>query len=255
MERTPPVAVRRELRREVGYGCPVADCASPYLTWHHFDPPWREIEHHEPQGMIALCGEHHAQADSGAFTREQLHDLKSIGATQNVSIQGRFNWMRNRLLAVVGGSFYYETPIIFQFRGEPAIWFNRDERGALLLNIRMLTVSGAPRMRIEDNFWLTRGEMTDLECPPSGRVLHAKYENSDELRIEFFELRTGQDLNDRYPDANSTHWKIDFPITVVEILERVGQTDVEFGPRWTKLPGGKLKNLFIRDCGVGISLG
>lgn len=25
------------LRREVGFGCPV--CRSPFLTWHHFDPP------------------------------------------------------------------------------------------------------------------------------------------------------------------------------------------------------------------------
>src|SRR5438876_5358162 len=26
-----------ELRREVGFGCPV--CRSPFLTWHLFDPP------------------------------------------------------------------------------------------------------------------------------------------------------------------------------------------------------------------------
>src|SRR5918912_315690 len=36
VNRTPPAAVRRELRREVGFGCPVPDCGNPYLYWHHF---------------------------------------------------------------------------------------------------------------------------------------------------------------------------------------------------------------------------
>ncbi|MDP9457654.1 MAG: HNH endonuclease, partial [Actinomycetota bacterium] len=49
------------------------------------------------------------------------------------------------LLAVVGGNFYYDTPIIFQYQGEPSIWFNRDEDGYLLLNVRMLSTSGQPR--------------------------------------------------------------------------------------------------------------
>jgi len=74
MDRTPPKAVRDQLAREVNYGC--AACGSPYLYWHHFDPPWRDRQHHEPAGMIALCGEHHAKADGGSYTVGQLHDMK-----------------------------------------------------------------------------------------------------------------------------------------------------------------------------------
>jgi len=66
VNRTPPAAVRRELRREVGFGCPIPDCGIPYLTWHHFDPEWRVEEHHRPEGMIALCLTHAGLADECA---------------------------------------------------------------------------------------------------------------------------------------------------------------------------------------------
>lgn len=52
MNRTPPEPVREILRKEVNFGCPIEGCGSPYLEYHHFDPPWHEREHHDPQGMI-----------------------------------------------------------------------------------------------------------------------------------------------------------------------------------------------------------
>lgn len=90
MNRTPPARIRERLRREVGFGCPVKGCGSPYLTWHHFDPPWSKHEHHEPNGMIALCREHHDQADAGAFTKDQLRAFKVATSDREKGVQGRF---------------------------------------------------------------------------------------------------------------------------------------------------------------------
>lgn len=72
MARNPPKSVLAELRKEVGFGCPVEGCGNPYLTWHHFDPPWSERHHHEPQGIIALCPEHHNAADANCGVGFQL---------------------------------------------------------------------------------------------------------------------------------------------------------------------------------------
>ncbi len=254
MDRTPPIAVRRYLRREVGFGCPVPGCGNPYLYWHHFDPPWNERPHHDPAGMIALCGEHHAKADAGAFTEEQFHDFKRRGVERAEEVRGRFDWMRRSLLAFVGGSFYYETPVIFQFRGEPAIWFSRDEEEYLLLNVRMLTVSGQRRLRIEENFWLARGDPEDLECPPSGRLLHVRYPNGDDLRVEFFELEAAAAVRRRYPDAQPEEWGIPFPVTAVEVHKTVGGTNIGFGPRETTLGGLVIRNAFMCRVGVAISI-
>jgi hypothetical protein len=64
--------IRMALAEEVGFGCPVEGCGSPYLSWHHFDPPWSERQQHEPQGMIALCRTHHDMADVGTFAGEPV---------------------------------------------------------------------------------------------------------------------------------------------------------------------------------------
>ena len=171
MNRTPPLEVRRQLRKEVGFGCPVEGCGNPYLSWHHFDPPWHVREHHNPTGMIALCAEHHAKADAGVFTVEQLRELKLKGRSHAPEVRGRFEWMRRKLLAVVGGNFYFETPVILKFRDRPIIWFSRDSEGYILLNVQMLTTSNEPRAHIEENFWLLRGDPTDVESPPHGKLL------------------------------------------------------------------------------------
>lgn len=107
MNRDPLTDVKRILRKEVGFGCPVEGCGNPYLTWHHFDPTWSEKQHHDPKGMIALCREHHDKADAGAYTREQLHELKKNPRTKDVV--GKFDWMRNKLM-LVAGSCYMLNP-------------------------------------------------------------------------------------------------------------------------------------------------
>jgi hypothetical protein len=206
--------------------------------------------------MIALCAEHHAKADAGAFSGEQLRELKERGIACAHEVRGRFDWMRRDLLVVVGGSFYLETPVILELRGEPASWYNRDESGNLLLNFRMLTTSGEPRIRLEDNYWMGVGEPYDLESPPSGRFLKVSYPNGDRLQIEFFDLNSIEDLLKRYASAEGFVEELSFPMTAVEIRNRVGGTDVNFGPNATSLPG---KNViaggFVKRCRVGLSLG
>jgi hypothetical protein len=159
----PPVDVKRALREEVGFGCPVPGCGLPYLEWHHFDPPWHIENHHNHEGMIALCREHHIQADNGAFTKEQLRQFKQNGKENWTQVRGKFNWMRNRLLAVVGRNFYYETPVIFEFKGQPIIWFERDENDYLLLNLYMLSTTEEPRAYIKNNEWFNVGGEEDIE--------------------------------------------------------------------------------------------
>src|SRR5207237_6108641 len=102
------------------------------------------------------------------------------------TVAGRFVWLRNDILAVVGGNFYYETPVIFEFGGEKAIWFERDTENNMLLNIRMVTVSGKPRLSLRNNDWIVLGDPVDFESRPSSTRIHAKYATGDRLTIEFF---------------------------------------------------------------------
>ncbi len=47
-------------------------------------------------------------------------------------MRGRFNWMRQQGLAVVGGNFYLETPIMVQVSDQPVVWWSRDPEDSRL---------------------------------------------------------------------------------------------------------------------------
>lgn len=193
-------------------------------------------------------------ADGGAFTIDQLRQMKKSRALDG-SVQGRFEWLRHKLLAIVGGSLYYELDTILSFRGERAIWFARDEVGHLLLNVRMITTSGKPRLRLDDNDWIVRGDPINFDCPPSGKRIYAKYKNGDELAVGFEELANSEQATNRYPNVPADRWpRIQFPITVVEVQSEIGGTHLGFGPTWTRLPGLKLKDGFFVGGKTAISI-
>lgn len=189
--RDPPANIKRFLRGEVGFGCPAPSdedpsvrCGSPYLKWHHFDPPWHKKQHFNPEGMIALCNKHTDQADGGAYSKEQLRNFKkSKSIFQDKNVQGRFNWLRNKIL-FVGGGIHIEPKKILVIRGRPIIWFYRDSNGCFLLNIDMCSLTGEKRIKIEDNFWIQEGQPHDLQCPPSGKYLRVEFYNGDFLEID-----------------------------------------------------------------------
>jgi hypothetical protein len=244
--RTPPRPVLRALRQEVGFCCPVVDCGSPYLTWHHFDPPWRIEHHHRPEGMIALCREHADKADHGSFTDDQLRKLKLEGKVRGLEVRGRFDWMRQDLLAAVGGNFFYQTSIILELGTTRCIWFDRDEEGYLLLNFRMPTITGHARAQIDQNIWSVVPEVNEVVCPPSGRLVEVSYNNGDKFRAEFYDVLSPDELATRYPMSNTARWSdhVNFPVTAVELWETAAETSIEFGPRFSRLPG----NNIVVDC-------
>jgi hypothetical protein len=251
LSRTPPVEVRRQLRREVGFGCPVSDCGNPYLEYHHFDPPWEQEQHHDPARMIALCATHHAKA--AAWTVDQLRAMKTVSPGRS-EVRGRFEWMREDVLAVVGGNFFYETPNMVVFRGEPMIWFERDSERRLLLNLRVLTASGLSRTRLENNDWIIRGDPIEVDSPPNGSRLRVRYDNGDDLSIRFREWADETTLGGVYPRALDLGPTLRFPLVTSEVAFDVGGTDISFGPAVTRL-GSQFSGMITAHCANGLVFG
>ncbi|MCC6791839.1 MAG: HNH endonuclease [Thermomicrobiales bacterium] len=252
-------------------------CRSPYLEWHHFDPPWRDRQHHESAGMVALCREHHAKADAGAFTVEQLRELKK---SQREPISGSFDWLRHELLAVVGGNFYLDTLIAVQIGERPVIFLRRDGDGYMRLNIDMPSLAGRPRMKMEDSWWITAGDEADVECPPSGRLVSASYPNGDRLKVEFFEFDEPVAFDKRYPvDQRPPDWIQpqpppgfelpepepnsrrmlglggQFPITTVEVEMKLAGAPFDLGRRGSTICGLSMSGTWASGCEVGVRLG
>jgi len=176
LSRTPPSAIRRKLREEVGFGCPVEGCGSPYLSYHHFDPPWNIQPHHNPEGMIALCLQHHKEADKGAFTPKQLREMKKHPYLKEIKRfpKGRFNWKREQFLLLVGGNWYIKPKVILKLKEKKIIWLSKDTDGFEQINLDIYDFQGNIILNMRNNDWLIHASIDDLECPPSGNSLKIK---------------------------------------------------------------------------------
>lgn len=249
MNRKSPVSVIKQLRREVGFGCPVPECGNPYLEWHHFDPPWSVTPHHNPDGMVALCAEHHKKADNGAYTNNQLAAFKRNKVDPAI-IRGRFDWRRNKQLTVVGGNYYYETPRALVIDGHDVVALTRDEEGYLLLNVEMISLSTEVRARLVDNCWENIGSPVDLICPPSGKDLSIRYANGDYLAIHFYVIRDCAEFQEKFSTA--PYDMLEFPLTVAEVNCEIGGTDIKLTPLGTTIGTNQFIGNFMAHCGAGL---
>lgn len=171
VSRTPPESVRRILRKEVNFGCPVHGCGVPYLTWHHFDPPWNIEKHHNPEGMIALCHKHADLADGKRWTNDQLRQMKQKPYWSPDEVKERFDYLRKDTVCIVGNIAFHVKNIL-KIDGEPVIWFERDSEGYERLNLLVRDREGRIILQMENNDWTAyTEEVFDLICPPRGKDL------------------------------------------------------------------------------------
>jgi hypothetical protein len=182
MNRTPPQSVRKRLRTEAGFCCAVPHCGIPYLTYHHFDPPWSVREHHNPAGMIALCLPHHSEADGRVYTVDQLREFKAT-AKDFTSVGGRSNWRRENTLIVIGGSYTIDTPQILVIRDNPILWLTKSSEGNDLINMDLRGPTGEPLFSMRDNDWLAFPPVDDIIAPPQHRSLSIR-SNSTSVSLD-----------------------------------------------------------------------
>jgi hypothetical protein len=151
-----------ELRREVGFGCPV--CRSPFLTWHHFDPPVHGPHgtgiHWRSEGIIAMCPICHADADEkgdspGAYSIEELRAMKESHRSAE-DVKGHFpTWQDKKALLVRMGGCYADTlSPLFSVNEVPQIGVGRNEVGLLTLSFVLRDRDDRTLLEMKDN-WLT----------------------------------------------------------------------------------------------------
>ena len=207
------------------FGCPIEDCGSPYLSYHHFDPPWHIENHHRPEGMIALCLEHHKQADYGAFTDDQLKELKKNPfLSSSDSVNGQINWKRENLIFLIGGNVFIGAQNIYLNKQEQLLWLTTDKNDNSLLNLDIKSEKGELIFSMRDNDWLIMSNFDNIESIPSGKRLF--FENAAEnLKIDIeFNNYSKVDFQKKYEKDIPSQWIelitkkiVDEPMTVCVI--------------------------------------
>jgi hypothetical protein len=147
--------------------------------------------------------------------------------------------MRDRILGVIGGHYYYESPVVFTIGRYRCIWWNRDEEGNLLFNLRVPGFSDVARPVIEDNWWsVLPGDVAELEAPPNGRKITVSYPNGDEFSVEFSSVPSVEDFLRLHPGFQP-EWsdQLEFPLTIMQVYETIADADIELSPTRISIGG------------------
>jgi hypothetical protein len=260
LSRTPPIDVRRHLRKEVGYGCPVQGCRKPMLTWHHFDPPWSEKHHHDPAGMIALCREHHDAADAGVFSREQLHALKKAPHSVD-DVRAQFPWAKRNLLVRLGGVYCGDVSNVLNIGENSIISLSKDANGLLVLSCVLTSADGKPVFVVEENmFEADPSGLHDLEINLSatrvtvwlanrdiGMDLSFRRITVDELGTILAKDREKAETTKGQVMPTSAEIETRFPPEMRAMIEEARRTP----PSWLESLPPHLRELHVSDDPVG----
>ena len=152
ISRDPGDKVKKILRQQVHYACPVPGCGKPFLQWHHFDPTWREEHHNNPDGMIALCTKCHPMADRGKWTKDELRSFKQNPAPPNL-IRSEFGWSERSVVYRLGGNYAIDcTAGVIAINNLPVLWDEMSPHGRLLFSLDFNGEKGQTLLQIRQNF-------------------------------------------------------------------------------------------------------
>jgi hypothetical protein len=148
-----PSAVRLQLRREACFGC--CACGHPFVEYHHIVPRATE-KHHRPEDMMALCPNHHHQANIGAIDVEAQREWKRVPfnrtqglAKGQLTYPGRFVAVRvgSTLLIGNGSKLAIDGTSLLRIR------VGRDRR--LLVSMDLRDDDDRSILNVVDNEWVT----------------------------------------------------------------------------------------------------
>lgn len=189
--RTIPESVRRQLRQEVGYRCPVPLCDSPFLEYHHFDPPWHEGLSHDPKGMIALCPRHHGLCDPkakdhGWLGTEALRKLKS--AVPLSPLRSRLEPLSTPLLLLSGGFRCLAVGATLSVFGIPRIGVRSDEHWAIVDGL-CLDQDGEPIVEVRNcDIVLRHQSIVDAEFAPKSWEFRVDAGKHGKIKAKFVQM-------------------------------------------------------------------
>jgi hypothetical protein len=209
--RDPGPEIKRQLRREVNFGCPIrypdgSGCGCPILVFHHFDPQWAGNHIHNLPGMIALCPTHHGQADGNIWTNEQLRLFKKEPFVDDV-LRTPWPWSAETLVMKVGPSLVMGSGSPIRLDGLPILRFypqdvERLGNRTIVFDSGIRDANRQRWLRITDGWFDLRLEKTtEVIFTPQTKTLMAKHDDQTFVSFKFVKKRL-DDFKDWDPDTN-----------------------------------------------------
>ncbi len=190
VSRTPPKKIIEKLLKEVNFGCPIPGCGSPFLTIHHFDPPWSQKHSHNPDGMIALCPEHHNMADIGIYTKEQLRYFKKHPYVQD-KLKVKWPWDPEKIVFRMGGSILFGSRAALTLESNKILEVKKKfipslNRATFSFNMNIPNKKGDFMIKMIDNYLSAPiHNLKLLKFSTKGHVFKIEHEDGTYLNLNF----------------------------------------------------------------------
>lgn len=172
---------RGKLRKEVNYVCPARDvkgpCSSLLLTWHHFDPAFKDCREHNPEGIIALCQAHANRADADEYSIKKLKYWKNNpNVTDITQIRENVLFLHEDDLKVnLFNTFLKENRANIKC-GNSYINIRKDENGLILFNMKIKDIGNQDLFYMRDNVFQPATQDIVIENKPKSINLKIKGE-------------------------------------------------------------------------------
>ena len=160
--------MKREVRQRCGFGCVI--CGSPLYEYDHLIP-WSDVQEHEPENLVLLCPQHHAEKTKGFLTLEALESANDNPRNRETGESYPFGLRYEGMHceALIGG-MQHVWPDMFEglitipllIDDTPVVGF-RAEDDRLLLTVQLFNADNELLVQVVDNELVFSAEQWDVE--------------------------------------------------------------------------------------------
>jgi hypothetical protein len=156
-----PEYIKLEIRRRCKFRCIICDEA--IIEYHHFDPPFSEATEHSANGITLLCAKHHAHAEKGFITTNEIKQKDLIRRT--LSIQDARTEMPSFQIpftAILGSVFFLGEGKLLEVDGETLLNISVDPSGYLTITALFYDTGGNVICELKNNEIIANASSWDI---------------------------------------------------------------------------------------------
>lgn len=118
--------IKREIRKQDGYGCIV--CGSMLVDYEHIDPLFCDAKEHDPSKMALLCGQHHDPVTRRIMPKRLIKKHKEDPYCKKHGYAFSTYFPNPDDIKIkCGNSYFQDTKKIFEINGRPIIWIEKED--------------------------------------------------------------------------------------------------------------------------------
>lgn len=240
INRTIPVKVKEQVRKNSGFGCVI--CGLGIYEYEHIHPEFKDCKEHIAEGITLLCPNHHASKTRGFLSSETIKEAMSNPASlQKKYSNYSIDTGRNNLTVKIANCVFINVPNLIVIKNQNifSMYNPLSPKELFSISAQFYNSRGEKSLKIDKNEWFAYSSNWDVNYS-GGRLiikdskkeysLIMKLVDRENIEIEVIKLR----FREWFLDGNKNQL----------IFYNSGNKVLEIG-------SGLSPNSTIRDSAVG----